>query len=262
MIKMFDVSAGYNNEVIIKNIQMAFEAGTVTSIIGKNGCGKTTLLKTAANILRPYNGQVMIDDDGNWINVHALKNKEIATRISYMPQHKETPNISVSGLVMHGRFPYLNFSRIPQKKDREIVEKALEITGTIDLRHKNLQELSGGQRQKVYLAMVLAQDTEILFLDEPTTYLDIDHQFEILHLIDTLKKMGKTIVMVIHDISNALKYSDKVCLMDKGEIISCDTPKEIIKSKHIDKIFNICCEEIWVDSTKTNQYIISLKEKI
>ena len=179
MIKLHNITAGYNRVEIIKNINMDFEEGSITSIIGKNGCGKTTLLRTASNLLKPFRGEITIGGQ----DISRIPNKELAKKVSFLPQLRTVPNITVHNLVMHGRYPYLGFSRTPQKRDKEIVKKAIEHMELDNLINKNVHELSGGQRQKVYLAMILAQDTDIIFLDEPTTYLDINHQLEILEVI-------------------------------------------------------------------------------
>lgn len=255
MIKLNNISSGYNKVEIIKNINIAFEEGTITSVVGKNGCGKITLLKTAANLLKPFNGEITMRGK----DISSIPRKELAKKLSYLPQLRTVPNISVYNLVMHGRYPYLGFSRTAQKKDQEIVEQAIENMGLNKYFSTNIQELSGGQRQKVYLAMVLAQDTEIIFLDEPTTYLDINHQLEILEVLKKLKKMGKTIVMVLHDLSNTLSYSDKICLLENGKVAIYDTPQAVFASKEIDRIFNVKSEQLLVGEKGARQYAFYLK---
>lgn len=255
MIKLDNINAGYNKVAIIKNINIAFEEGSITSIVGKNGCGKTTLLKTAANLLEPFSGEITISGK----NISSIPNKELAKKISFLPQLRTVPNITVFNLVMHGRYPYLGFSRTPQKEDREIVDKAIENMGLHEYKNKNIQELSGGQRQKVYIAMVLAQDTDIIFLDEPTTYLDVNHQLEILEIVKRLKGMGKTVVMVLHDLNNALSYSDKICLMESGEVVIYDTPQAVFESKEIDRIFKVSSEQVSIGEEGAKQYVFYLK---
>lgn len=255
MIKLDNITAGYNKVEIIKNINIAFEEGSITSIVGKNGCGKTTLLKTASNLLKPFSGEVTIRGK----DISSIPNKELAKKISFLPQLRTVPNITVLNLVMHGRYPYLGFSRTPQKKDKEIVEKAIENMGLNEYINKNIQELSGGQRQKVFIAMVIAQDTDIIFLDEPTTYLDINHQLEILEIIKKLKEMGKIIVMVLHDLSSALSYSDKICLLEKGQVAIYDTPQAVFDSKEMDRIFKVYSEQVVVGEEGVKQYVFYLK---
>lgn len=255
MIKLDSISAGYNKVEIIKNINVTFEEGSITSIIGKNGCGKTTLLRTASNLLKPYHGAITIDDK----DITVFQNKELAKKVSFLPQLRTVPNITVYNLVMHGRYPYLGFSRTPQKEDKEIVEQAITNMSLNKYINKNIRELSGGQRQKVYIAMVLAQNTDIIFLDEPTTYLDINLQLEILEIIKKLKQMGKTIIMVLHDLSNALSYSDKICLMDEGEVSIYDTPQAVFESKEIDRIFKVLSAQVLIGNEAIKQYVFYLE---
>jgi len=258
MISLKNVASGYNNKPVIKKVNITFKKGTITSIIGRNGCGKTTLLKTSSNLIKPLSGEVLLNGTNGIQNLCNMKSNQISKIISFLPQNKTIPNITVYNLVMHGRFPYLNFARIPQREDKIIVKNIIDMMDINEHKNKSLFELSGGERQKVYIAMVLAQNTDIIFLDEPTTYLDINHQLEIIEIIRGLKEMGKTIVMVLHDINNALTYSDNICLMDKGEIIIYDTPNAVIQSNMIDRVFNVCCEEICInDST---HYVITLPE--
>lgn len=254
MIKLNNITAGYNKVEIIKNINIDFKDGSITSIIGKNGCGKTTLLKTASNLLKPFRGIITIMGK----DISDIPDKELAKKVSFLPQNRTVPNITVYNLVMHGRYPYLGFSRTPLKKDREIVKKAIELMGLYKYVNKNIHELSGGQRQKVYIAMVLAQDTDIIFLDEPTTYLDINHQLEILEEIKKLKKMGKTIVMVLHDLNSALSCSDRICLMDNGEIVIYDTPQAVFESREIDRVFRVFPSQVLTENKTAKQYVFSL----
>ena len=194
----------------------------------------------------------------NNVSLSDMPNNQLAKQISFLPQIRVVPNITCHNLVMHGRFPYLGFPRIPQKADKLIVESAIDKMGITEYKNTNIQELSGGERQKAYIAMVLAQDTDIIFLDEPTTYLDINHQLEILEIIKELKRIGKTIVMVLHDLSNALSYSDKICLMEKGEVAIYDTPQAVLDSKELDRIFNVKCERVYVNNRESKQYFFSL----
>ncbi len=254
MIRLKDITAGYRGTEIIKNIDISFEKGSITSIIGKNGCGKTTLIKTASRLLKPFSGDIILDGE----SIYNIPDKKLARKISFLPQIRNVPNISVYNLVMHGRFPYLGFPRIPQDEDKAIVENVLEKLDLKKYRNKNVKELSGGERQKVYLAMVLAQDTYYIFLDEPTTYLDINHQLEILDIIKELKNMGRAVIMAIHDLNSALTYCDKVCLLDKGEIVIFDTPEAVYNSREIERVFRVKCDEVYMEEKGQNQYIFSI----
>ncbi len=250
MIKLNNINAGYNKVTIIKNININFEKGSIISIIGKNGCGKSTLLRTASNLLKPFSGEITI----NGTNISAIDRRELSKIVSFLPQHRPVPNMSVYNLVMHGRYPYLGFSRTKTQQDKDIVENAIRSMGLDPYRNKNIQELSGGERQKAYIAMILAQDTDIIFLDEPTTYLDINHHLEILEITKELKGLGKTVVMVLHDLHSALVYSEKICLMDKGEIVMYDTPVRVFASKEIDRIFSINSEMVKVGMDEKPHY--------
>lgn len=255
MIKLNNITAGYNKVEIIKNINIGFEEASITSIVGKNGCGKTTLLKTASNLLTPFRGNVTIRQK----DISNIASKELAKKVSFLPQLRTVPNITVFNLVMHGRYPYLGFSRTPQKRDKEMVREAILHMGLKEHIDKNIQELSGGQRQKVYIAMILAQNTDIIFLDEPTTFLDINHQLEILEILKKLKQMGKTIVMVLHDLANALSYSDKICLMENGEVVIYETPQAVFESKAIDRIFKLNSAQVSIEDKGEKQYVFYLK---
>ncbi|MDI9470086.1 MAG: ABC transporter ATP-binding protein [Bacillota bacterium] len=260
MIELVNVSTGYNKTPVLNNINLSFEKGTVTSIIGKNGCGKTTLLKTAARILKPLAGTVSLDGR----DISRFPGKELAKMLSFLPQTRSVPNITAYNLVMHGRYPYLGFSRTPREEDREIVRQAIESLNLEAYINRNVRQLSGGQSQKVYLAMLLAQNTDVVFLDEPTIYLDINHKLEILEIIKKLKEMGKTIVMVLHDLANALSYSDRICLLDQGEVVIHDSPEKVFESREIDRIFQVSSKQIRVEieagSGEQKQYLFCLKQ--
>jgi iron complex transport system ATP-binding protein len=254
MIRLKGIIAGYKGIEVIKNINISFEKGSITGIIGKNGCGKSTLLKTASGLLKPFSGDVTLNGE----SICNMPGKELAREMSFLPQMRNVPAISVYNLVMHGRFPYLGFSRIPQHEDKAIVEYALEKLGIERYRDKYLNELSGGERQKVYIAMVLAQDTEYIFLDEPTTFLDINHQLEILDIVNELKKMGKAVIMAIHDLNSALTCSDKICLMDRGQVVIFDTPGKVYNSGEIERVFHVKCDEVIMEEEGQMQYVFSI----
>ena len=254
MIRLKDITAGYKGIKIIKNINVFFEKGSITGITGKNGCGKSTLIKTASGLIKPFSGDIMLDEE----NIYNIPDRKLAREISFLPQIRNVPNITVYNLVMHGRFPYLGFPRILQDEDKAIVENVLEKLDLKKYRNKNVKELSGGERQKVYLAMVLAQDTYYIFLDEPTTYLDINHQLEILDIIKELMNMGRGVIMAIHDLNSALTYSDKVCLLDKGGIVMFDTPEAVYNSREIERVFHVKCDKVYMEEKGQSQYVFSI----
>lgn len=253
MIKLENICSGYGQEIKVENVTVSFQANQITTIIGPNGCGKTTLLKTACRLLRPFSGTVTLDGQ----NFTDIPPKEFARQVSVLPQGRNVPNITIENLVTHGRFPYLGFARKIKKEDKEIVLNALEMVGMADKRNNNVMELSGGERQKVYIAMLIAQNTEILFLDEPTTYLDLNHQFEVLEMMKKLRSQGKTIIMVLHDIGQALTYSQRICLMDHGKILMDDEANKVGESGLIDQVFQVHSQVMEIAGKKVYYFMPS-----
>lgn len=235
MIKLEHVVAGYQGKAVLEDISLQIPKGCITSLIGPNGCGKTTLLRVATRQLTPQSGRVEIA--GKAITEYGRK--EFARMAALMPQVRNVPAITVQGLVMHGRFPHLGFSRKIRPEDRQMVEQAMEQTGVAQWRHRDLRELSGGERQRVYIAMAVAQDTPIIFLDEPTTYLDLGRQFELMELVQQLNKSGKTIVMVLHDLAQALQYSHRVALFSKGRLVEVESPDRLFAGGKIEDVFGV-----------------------
>lgn len=241
MMEFKGVSAGYGHRSILKNISLHFPNGTITAVIGPNGCGKSTLLRGASGLLAPSEGEILLDGR----NIRAMTHREFAQKVSLLPQARPLGAITVRSLVMHGRFPYLGFPRKPSPEDEKIVQEAMSLTGVLEFSSKNMEELSGGERQKVYLAMVIAQDTEIVLLDEPTTYLDMSYQFEILSLMKNLRAKYKTIVAVMHDLSQAFSVSDRVCLIENGSVAACGTPEEVYESGEVNRIFSVNSQKLF-----------------
>ena len=250
MIKLEHITAGYGEEAILRDVSASFAPGRITGILGRNGCGKSTLLKVASGLIKPMSGQVLLGEQP----IASLAPKELAKQIAVLPQSREIPAIPAESLVMHGRFPYLGFPRKPSPADHQAVEEALRRAGVEEHRHKLLAALSGGERQKVYLAMVLAQDTPVILMDEPTTYLDMNHQFELLRLIRQLGESGRTVLVVMHDLSQALEVCDNICLMDEGKILIHGTTKEVFDSHAIDQVFGVVCETV-LDSVGNRHYL-------
>ena len=234
MITIKNLKVTLDNEQILHNISAIFPENKVTTIIGRNGCGKTTLLRAIAG-LNKAEGEIL------WKNtdLKAVSVKDHAKIVAFLPQSREVPSVSVRSLVSHGRFPYLEFPRKLRKADREIIGSAMEMAGVSQFAERNLTTLSGGQRQKVYIAMVLCQDTPVVLLDEPATYLDISQQLEVLQMAKNIAQMGKTVIMVHHDIPQAVKYSDNVVLMDKGEIIYQGEGIDMVKKNLVDRVFGV-----------------------
>lgn len=231
------VDIGYRNTTIIKELDVQIRDGKITSIIGPNGCGKSTLLKALSRLIEVKNGEVLLDNQ----NIQHQSTKEVAKKIAILPQTPTvTDSITVEELVSYGRFPHQKgFGRL-SKKDKDEIEWSLNVTGITEFRHQSINDLSGGQRQRVWIAMALAQKTDIIFLDEPTTYLDISHQLEILQLVQQLnKELGCTIVMVLHDINQAIRFSDYLLIMKEGQIIDNGPTDQVISKEILESVFNI-----------------------
>lgn len=235
MLKLENISAGYGKKNVLQNISLDFSPGQVYTIFGKNGCGKSTLLKTCADMLPVNEGRITLQ--GKPLNT--FQPLERAQVISYLSQHRNTPNITVERLLMHGRHPYMSHLKQMRQEDWDMLEKVMECMDIKEFRHHSLTALSGGERQRVYLAMLLAQDAKILLLDEPTTYMDIAYQLKFLHLVQEQKRQGNLVIMVLHDINQALRISDQVVLMDRGRIVMQGTPKEVIQSENLQKVFQV-----------------------
>ena len=195
MIELKHLQAGYPGRPVLEDVCLDFRPGEVFAVLGPNGCGKSTLLRTSNGLLAPTGGDILVDG----VPLEKLSSKQVAQKIAYLPQSRSIPSITARRMVLHGRFPYLSYPRRYGQKDHETVRKALERVGASDLASRPLPELSGGQRQKVYLAMALAQDTRTILMDEPTTYLDISCQLEVMALARRLAEEGRAVVMVLHD---------------------------------------------------------------
>lgn len=238
MIEIKNLSFSYDkNHEFMKDINLKVAEGEITTILGPNGSGKSTLLSMLTGINKSFQGQIIIEGE----DIKNLKQKEIAKKIASLHQHNSVPgDIKVSELVSYGRMPHKSYFSSTTKEDEDIVQWAIKRTGLEKLKDKAVSDLSGGERQRVFLSMALAQKSSILFLDEPTTYLDIYHQIELLELVKELKEREKlTIVMVLHDINQALTYSDNIIVMKKGQVISSGKTKDIINMKLLEDVYNI-----------------------
>ncbi|MCC8023651.1 MAG: ABC transporter ATP-binding protein [Clostridiales bacterium] len=239
MLEIDNLTFAYGETTVLKEIHLQVEKPQVFSILGPNASGKSTLFRLAAGLLEPQGGCVRIDGDG----VLELAPKDRARRIGILPQGRKTPQMAVEELVAHGRYPHLSRRHILTAQDQEIIEHALEVTGLADLRHRQLPRLSGGQRQKAYLAMVIAQDPDYLLLDEPTTYLDVHVQYELMALVQKLKQQGKTAVLVMHDLPLALQYSDRIAVLHEGALQAGGTPEEVVSSGVFERVFHVSVEQ-------------------
>lgn len=228
---------GYGEAPIVKNMELEIPDNKITAIIGANGCGKSTLLKAMTRIVAVDKGTVMLDG----MSIHTQNTKTLAQKIAILPQTPDSmPALTVGELVSYGRFPYQKgLGRLTQR-DKKIISWALEVTNTISYKYQLVDALSGGQRQRVWIAMALAQETDIIFLDEPTTYLDMAHQLEILELLQQLnQREGRTIVMVLHDINQAARFADFIVAMKHGSIVKSGSPEEVICHEVLKQVFHI-----------------------
>lgn len=251
VIRFENICGGYGKKQVLFDVNAEIGTGEILSIVGANGCGKTTLLEIAAGLKLPYSGRVLINDE----DIHKMNPKKRAKTVSVLSQQKSAGVLTVRALVYHGRFPYLGYPRKYTDEDHKIVENAMKIAGVFDVADESVSELSGGQQQKAYIAMLIAQDTKTVFMDEPVTFLDINYQFELMNIIKKMQSDGKTIIMVIHDLNLAMTYSDKIMAMKKGKIFYMGTPKELYDRKIFSDLFNIETHY----SEKENQYFFRRK---
>lgn len=234
MLEIRNLSAGYPGNPVLKDISLTIPTGAVTVIVGPNGCGKSTLLKAITGIL-PAAGSVTLEGR----QLLELDRRELAKQVAFLPQNRPLPQITVKNLVLHGRFPYLSYPRRYRKEDFAVAEAALEAMGIADLADRSLTTLSGGQRQKAYIAMALAQDTPTVLLDEPNTFLDIAHQIQLMEQAKALAHRGKTVVLVLHDLSLALEYADSLAVLLDGRCLAQGSPQDIFLSGQLEQAFGI-----------------------
>lgn len=253
MIKIEHLSAGYGKHMILKDLNLTIPEHSITVVIGPNGSGKSTLLKSFFKLADITNGDIYLNDT----SILKMNAKQLARKMCYLSQHHSHPSISVERMVLHGRFPHLSYPRSYTSADYAICEKSMTQAGILDLKHKNVSSLSGGEMQKVFLAMAYAGEADILLFDEPTTFLDVSCQMNLLHAMSGLKRDGKTIITVLHDLNYALKISEQLVVMNKGQIVAYGTPDELFKSHIIDEVFGITMHKIQ-DSYGNFHYVTNL----
>lgn len=240
MLSAENLKVGYEERVIINNLEIRINKGEIVSIIGPNGCGKSTLLKTLSRIIKPLSGKVYIENK----DIKEMKNKHISQKVCLLSQHNNAPmDLTVEELVYFGRMPHKKWFETKTKEDKEIINWAIENTGLKKYQKTPIGSLSGGERQRAYIAQALCQKPDILLLDEPTTYLDISYQLEVMELVKEInEKFNITIVMVLHELNQASKYSDRLVIMKSGSIISDGCPNKIINKDIIKDVYNIECD--------------------
>lgn len=235
-----DVVLGYGGkEPVVRGVSLDVPHGELTTIIGPNGCGKSTLVKALGRVLRPERGQVLLHGR----DLHSYRGKESAREVALLPQNPVAPEgISVRGLVRRGRYPHHSLLRQWSPEDDTVIASALERTGLTELAEAQIGELSGGQRQRAWIATVLAQQTDLLLLDEPTTFLDIGHQYELLEFCGELHREGKTVVMVLHDLNQAARFASHLVVMNAGRVVAEGAPAEILTSALVAEVFGLPCD--------------------
>ena len=231
------IGLGYGDRLIVDDLDLAIPTGLVTTIIGPNGCGKSTLLRALSRLLKPRTGTVLLDGH----DITTLRTREVARVLGMLPQAPIAPEgLTVADLVSRGRHPHQSWFRQWSSDDEDEVAVALGHTGIAELADRPLDELSGGQRQRAWISMALAQGTDILLLDEPTTYLDLAHSVEVLDLVDRLhSELGRTVVMVLHDLNLAVRYSDHLVVMKDGRVVASGTPAEVISVELLRAVFDL-----------------------
>ncbi|MGS2586283.1 ABC transporter ATP-binding protein [Streptomyces hebeiensis] len=230
------VTVGYGGRAVIDDLDVAIPPGVITTIIGPNGCGKSTLLRTLTRLLKPALGTVVLDGE----DIAGLRTRDVAKKLGLLPQAPVAPEgLTVADLVARGRHPHQSWLRQWSSDDAEVVARALAMTGVSELADRPVDSLSGGQRQRVWISMTLAQGTDLLLLDEPTTYLDLAHAIDVLDLVDDLHESGCTVVMVLHDLNLATRYSDNLVVMREGSILAQGHPRDVITAELLYEAFGL-----------------------
>ncbi|MBX3069421.1 MAG: ABC transporter ATP-binding protein [Thermomicrobiales bacterium] len=232
-----DLRLVYGERTIVNDLTVSITEGAITAIAGPNGCGKSTLLRSIARLMKPAHGAVLL----NGQDIHQQSTREVARQLAMLPQSSSIPNgITVVDLVGYGRYPHQGLLRSPSRKDRDVIEWAIDVTGLNDLRDRTVDTLSGGERQRAWIALALAQESGVLLLDEPTTFLDVRYQLEVLSLVRRLNaERGITVGWVLHDLNQAAAFSDHIIMLRDGEIAVQGSPLEVMTPAAIGQVFGI-----------------------
>lgn len=242
LIHTDQLSLSYDGDTnVVHELSLHIEAGAITVLVGPNGCGKSTLLRGLSRLLKPVSGSVMLDGR----DIHAMKAKDLARQLGILPQSPTAPEgLTVHELVAQGRYPHQSWFQQWSEKDERIVQEALDTTNLSLFADRAVDTLSGGQRQRAWIAMALAQQTDILLLDEPTTYLDLAYQMDVLDLLDDLNVAGRTIVMVLHDLNQAARYADTMVALRGGQIVAQGKPAQVMTPDTILQVFGLKAEVV------------------
>jgi len=250
MIELKNISFSYYGKKILDGITLDIREGELCGIIGPNGCGKTTLIRLLSRMTSPEGGEIKL----NGIPYTDISRKEFARSVSYFPQGRPIPDMTAEELVAHGRFPYTSGGRL-SAADKIAIDAAFDGAECSEFRHRSLRELSFGERQRVYMAMLLAQDARFAFLDEPTTYMDISNQFAMLSLLRRMSGGGCGVATVLHDVGSALKFCDRIVVISGGRIAFDGSPNAAVASGSISEIFGVGCRSVEVDGVR--EYILT-----
>ncbi|WP_168120997.1 ABC transporter ATP-binding protein [Paenibacillus sp. HB172176] len=231
------LTIAYGDKIIVNGMDLRIPSGEITALVGANGSGKSTILKTMARIVKPSRGAVFLDGK----SIHKMATKEVAKQLAILPQNPVSPEgLTVSELVSYGRFPHQSGLGSLQAQDKEMIAWAIDVTGMTELADRPIEQMSGGQRQRAWIAMALAQGTDILFLDEPTTFLDMAHQLEVLNLLERLHRDEKrTIVMVVHDLNHATQFAHHIVAIKSGNVLYEGSAEEVVTSEMLRDVFAI-----------------------
>ncbi|KOX10256.1 ABC transporter ATP-binding protein [Nocardiopsis sp. NRRL B-16309] len=242
------LTLGYGGEPVVHELDLAVAEGEFTVIVGPNGCGKSTLLKALGRVNAPTAGRVLL----HGADIRAQRAKAVARRLALLPQSPIAPEgITVRALAARGRFPHRTLLRQWSPEDEEAIGRALELTGLTALADSQVGALSGGQRQRAWVAMVLAQDTGVLLLDEPTTFLDIAHQYDLLELFAALHRGGRTVVAVLHDLAQAARFATRLVMMSGGRVVADGPPGSVVTAELVEAVFGLPCDVVPDPRTRT-----------